>query len=600
MVQYNLQLLGPFKLEHQNLQNDRFESDKARALLAFLATEPQAYHRETLATLLWPDRPDKNARRNLSQALYNLRQVTSSISEDLFEITSKTIRFLPNEHFKVDVIQFEQSLRTVAHHSHPHGIVCDDCNRQLTAAVERYRGEFLTGLYISNSTGFEDWFRQKRETLRSEFVEALQLLAQSSETLGDFSSALKYLQRMQEFDPLNDEICRKQMRLLGLSGQRNNALKQYEYFRQVVWDELGIEPEETTQSLYQHMLAIDKSDESSIYPLQRLGLQGSRDDTWGEAQTLEIAGEMARSRGQYASAKELHERALKLYQANDDKQGIARSYGYLGLTVRDTGDFIQARHFVEQARAIYLELSDRFSVAEANSVLARLLSVMGDFPSTIDLLNTVLVTYRDLGLQQRVAYHTIALGMYHMMLGRYDEARTNAAQGMKLGYVVQDQLSICWGMDILGMVAIVEEIFPTAEQLLKQTLVLANAIGRPEELGSALGGLGYVMLRTGRPGSARLHIREGLQLGLKSQNFIAALFVLPPAALFLKMQGVSKHADELYSLCNRFAFFHKSVFFSELYAPYFEDTETRQLEVEENDMPVNALRQALDNAVARI
>ncbi|HEX6383315.1 MAG TPA: bacterial transcriptional activator domain-containing protein [Anaerolineae bacterium] len=60
---------------------------------------------------------------------------------------------------------------------------------------------------------------------------------------------MKHLQQVQEIDFLNEEICRQLMRLLGLSGRRNDALRQYEHFRQMLWDELGAEPEESTQSL---------------------------------------------------------------------------------------------------------------------------------------------------------------------------------------------------------------------------------------------------------------------------------------------------------------------------------------------------------------
>ncbi|MGB5060569.1 MAG: hypothetical protein WBO48_17855, partial [Candidatus Promineifilaceae bacterium] len=41
-----------------------FATDKARALLAYLAVERQRPHRrESLAALLWPDQPDARARQ---------------------------------------------------------------------------------------------------------------------------------------------------------------------------------------------------------------------------------------------------------------------------------------------------------------------------------------------------------------------------------------------------------------------------------------------------------------------------------------------------------------------------------------------------------
>jgi hypothetical protein len=61
-----------------------FESDKVRALLAYLAVEADRPHRrEKLIGLLWPDWPERSARQNLSQALCNLRAAIGDRDADL-------------------------------------------------------------------------------------------------------------------------------------------------------------------------------------------------------------------------------------------------------------------------------------------------------------------------------------------------------------------------------------------------------------------------------------------------------------------------------------------------------------------------------------
>ena len=60
-----------------------FESDKVRALLAYLAVESERPHRrEKLVALLWPDQSEERARASLSQALYNLRRVLGDRDSD--------------------------------------------------------------------------------------------------------------------------------------------------------------------------------------------------------------------------------------------------------------------------------------------------------------------------------------------------------------------------------------------------------------------------------------------------------------------------------------------------------------------------------------
>src|SRR5690606_14604632 len=220
MEHYTLSLLGPFQLRYAG-QSLSFESDKVRGLLAFLVTEPRTHRREVLATLLWPEISEQKARHNLSQALYNLRQVIASASEMIFVVTAKTIQFVPNACFVVDVLDFERIVQSVDQHPHPYALLCDECRHRLASAADLHQGEFLAGLNVADSIVFDDWLRQKRDALRRRLIEVLGLLADSSEKLGDYATALQYLQHMLEMDPFAEETCRRYVRLLAFSGKRN-------------------------------------------------------------------------------------------------------------------------------------------------------------------------------------------------------------------------------------------------------------------------------------------------------------------------------------------------------------------------------------------
>ena len=71
----SLSLLGTYGVTLHGAPAAGIESDRVRALLAYLAVESDRPHRrQVLAALLWPDRPESRARGNLRQALYNLRR----------------------------------------------------------------------------------------------------------------------------------------------------------------------------------------------------------------------------------------------------------------------------------------------------------------------------------------------------------------------------------------------------------------------------------------------------------------------------------------------------------------------------------------------
>ena len=94
----------------------RFRSAKDRALLVYLVVEGgRAHRRDALAGLLWPDEPEQRARRNLSTTLLNLRNALDDRERQppLIEVETQTIAFNGPIEQRIDVLDFDQALRTV-------------------------------------------------------------------------------------------------------------------------------------------------------------------------------------------------------------------------------------------------------------------------------------------------------------------------------------------------------------------------------------------------------------------------------------------------------------------------------------------------------
>jgi DNA-binding SARP family transcriptional activator len=69
-------LLGAFRVTLDGEHQTSFGTDKARALLAYLAVEGHRPHRrEHLAGLLWSDQAEKKALDSLRQSLSSLRKL---------------------------------------------------------------------------------------------------------------------------------------------------------------------------------------------------------------------------------------------------------------------------------------------------------------------------------------------------------------------------------------------------------------------------------------------------------------------------------------------------------------------------------------------
>lgn len=226
-----------------------FESAKSPALLAYLAVTGQAHSRDTLATLLWGDLPEATAKRNLTKALTNLRQLL----EPYLLIERHSIAFNHQAHATVDAVIFQAAVESSAL------LKPDNPERDLAPlrqAVSLYRGDFLEGFYVKNALEFEEWALGQREYLRELMLQALQRLTEQSARLeADPAAALEYCRRWLGLEPWQEAAHRQMMLLLARSGQRDAALAQYETCRQVLAEEFGVEPTAETVALYERIKA---------------------------------------------------------------------------------------------------------------------------------------------------------------------------------------------------------------------------------------------------------------------------------------------------------------------------------------------------------
>lgn len=258
MARLSLSLLGTFQVMLDEEPVTAFETDKGRALLAYLALESEQPHRrERLAGLLWPERPERRARRNLSQTLFSLRKtiVDRKARRPFLLITPQTLQFnRASEHY-LDVTEFRSLLVTCQNHRHRHLAACEECLVRLRQAVALYRGSFLAGLSLAGSPSFEEWALLERERFQRLLVKILRDLVDSYEQRAEYDLALRYARQWIELEPWQEEGHRQLMRLLTLDGQRGLALAQYETCRRTLAEELEVEPEPETTALYERIHA---------------------------------------------------------------------------------------------------------------------------------------------------------------------------------------------------------------------------------------------------------------------------------------------------------------------------------------------------------
>src|SRR5258706_1169089 len=184
MPHLNIYLLGAPRFVADNIPVT-LGRRKATALLAYLTINNQPHTRDTLATLLWPDYGQTNARTALRQTLNMLK---AAFGENRLQVDRETVALPADDTIWSDTRQF-LTLKAERHkHGHSDDITCEKCASALTGVVEVYLGNFMEGFSLRDSINFDEWQFYEAEQFRSSFREALNRLIRVASTQRDFQT----------------------------------------------------------------------------------------------------------------------------------------------------------------------------------------------------------------------------------------------------------------------------------------------------------------------------------------------------------------------------------------------------------------------------
>jgi len=253
VAKLSIRLLGSFQIEQNGHKLTAFRSDKIRALLAFLVVEANhPWTRSYLADLFWPNCSEEKAQANLRNALWNLRRLLGeSSSEPLFILTTQsTVQFNPASDYWLDVNAFlELSDKDLPQ---PNSSASHLGHAPLEQALQIYQGSFMAGFTI-HSPSFETWMIKIREHLHQKWVGVLRLLTTTYQKKGQPELALNFAETWIDQEPWDEAAYRHGMRILMTLERRSAALALFETCQNRLAEDLGIEPERETVSLFQRI-----------------------------------------------------------------------------------------------------------------------------------------------------------------------------------------------------------------------------------------------------------------------------------------------------------------------------------------------------------
>ena len=256
----------------------RTSRHKALALLVYLALHTGKQPRETLSGLLWPEYEQEKASAYLRRTLWEIHRI---LGEGWLDAEREAIGFNPDAGLSLDVAEFQSHLTAIQRHNHPNSVPCPECISHLHTTALLYRGDFLDGFNLRDSAVFEDWQLLQREALRGEYAVALQKLANLLVQAGAFSEAISFAQRWLSLDTFNEEAHRLLMKAYARSGQRHQAVRQYQECLRILQAELGVTPDAATTTLYEAVIAgqLGPTGEVSLQRPENRSQEASATDT---------------------------------------------------------------------------------------------------------------------------------------------------------------------------------------------------------------------------------------------------------------------------------------------------------------------------------
>jgi predicted ATPase/DNA-binding SARP family transcriptional activator len=231
-------LLGGFRViaGARVVDEASWRRQKPKSLLKLLALAPNhAMHREHVFDELWPELELEAAANNLHQTIHLVRRALDPTGvERVILVKNEILSLQPLGGVWIDVDEFEEAA----------------ANARRTRALDDYRAavDLYTGDLLPEDR-YEDWAASRRDALRETYLTLLIELASLSEVGGDVAGAIAALKSALDNDRSREPVHRELMRLYALSGDRQQALRQYQRLEESLHKELDAGPDAQSREL---------------------------------------------------------------------------------------------------------------------------------------------------------------------------------------------------------------------------------------------------------------------------------------------------------------------------------------------------------------
>lgn len=224
----------------------RWRMARAMELFFFLLDSDHPVSKEAILTALWPEY-DERTTHIFHDTVYQLRKLLGDASVvfrsngyhlDLALCYGEQVWY-DVQVFRQQRIEAEQALALA------NEVLAKEA---LLKMVQIYRGDYGRSFY-------SDWCTFRRDELRTMYLEARRQLAQIAWNAEDWNESADHWRQMLRLDNCLEEAHYGLIRCYVRQGKRGMALRQYQACQDILQEELGVQPGQALQNLYQRLTA---------------------------------------------------------------------------------------------------------------------------------------------------------------------------------------------------------------------------------------------------------------------------------------------------------------------------------------------------------
>jgi LuxR family transcriptional regulator, maltose regulon positive regulatory protein len=224
---------------------------RAMELFFFLLDATTVVSKEALLTALWSEY-DEHIANTFRNTIYHLRKLFGeaciALSHAGYQLDLAACYGNQIMYDVQDFFQHQYAAREAVAREE-----FDRAQEELLKMVQLYKGEYGRSFY-------NDWCTTRRESLRSAYLEARHQLAQLFWAEEDWNECANHWRAILYLDNCLEAAHYGLMRCYLKLGKRNAALRQYQTYQELLQKELGVQPGQAIQNLYQRLVTKSSAD----------------------------------------------------------------------------------------------------------------------------------------------------------------------------------------------------------------------------------------------------------------------------------------------------------------------------------------------------